>query len=187
MKSVLIALMFIALCVPNAVSQSATAVEPDRTVGSAEVYYLKDKNKSRAQVTLHPLSDHNARTAEHDALRMDLIFESKGLKVITPQYFFIAFSSQSRKGPRYRNAALTIFTRDIKGFTRTIYGTRMLSSSNKPAGGSVEVFVSSAIPYSRFREILSALDTSITVGGTVFKLKKEDVNAITDLSRTIEN
>ena len=185
----LIAAMSIAFCVVRAGAQerSTTVVEPDRTVGAAEVYYLKDKNKTRAQVILHPLGDPNDRSGEREALRMDVIFESEGLKVVRPKYVFIAFSSYSPKGPKYqKDRDLTIYTRDLKGFTTTTARTRMLSSSSRPSGGAVEMFVSYPIPYSRFLEILAALDTTIIIGETQFKLTKEDVKALNDLNRTIE-
>jgi hypothetical protein len=188
-SSALIVAILIALCVVGggAQEQSATDVKPDRTVGAAEVYYLKDKNKSRAQVILHPLGDPNDRSGERDALRIDVIFETEGLKVVKPRYVFFAFSSYSPKGPKYqKDRDLTIYTRDIKGFTSTTARTRMLSSSSRPSGGAVEIFVSSAIPYSRFLEILAALDTTISVGETQFKLTKEDVKALNDLNQTIE-
>jgi hypothetical protein len=185
----LMAAISITLCVvgARAQEQSAAAVKPDRTVGAAEVYYLKDKNRSRAQVIIYLSGDPNDTSGTRDAMRMDVIFELEGLTVVKPGSVFIALSSYSPAGPKYQKERdLTIHTRDMKGFTTTTFRTRMLSSSRRASGGAVEVFVSSAIPYSRFLEILSALDTTVLIGENQFELTKEDVQALKDLNRTIE-
>jgi hypothetical protein len=184
-----IAAMFVALCGvrAGAQEQSATVVKPDRTEGAAEVYYLKDKNKSRAQVIIYLSGGPHDTGGKRDTLRMDVIFESEGLKVVRPKYVFIAISSFSAAGPRYqKDRDLTIYTRDIKGFSSATFRTRMLSSSRQPSGEAAEVFVSSAIPYSKFLEFLAALDITVIIGETQFKLTRDDVRALNDLNRTIE-
>ena len=189
MSSALIAAVLIVLGAfsASAQEQSAAVAKPDRTVGAAEVYYLKDKNKARAQIILHPLGDPTDTSGKREILRMDVIFESEGLKVTRPRYFFVAFSSFSPTGPKYQKRRdLTIYTRDLKGFTTTTVHTRLLSSSRPPSGGVVEVLVSSPIPYSRFLEILSALDITVVLGETQFQLKKEEAKALIDLNQTIE-
>jgi hypothetical protein len=134
----------------------ATTVKPNRIEGAAEAYYLKDKNRSRAQVIIYLSGGPNDTRGKGDTLRMDVIFESEGLKVVRPKYVFIAFSSSSPAGPRYqKDRDLTIYTRDIKGFSSATFRTRMLSSSRRPSGEAAEVFVSSAIPHSKF------LDTAL--------------------------
>jgi hypothetical protein len=185
----LMAAVSITLCVvgAGAQEQSAAAVKPDRTVGAAEVYYLKDKNRSRAQVIIYLSGDPNDTSGTRDTMRMDVIFELEGPKVVRPGNVFIALSSYSSAGPKYQKERdLTIHTTDMKGFTTTTFRTRMLSSSRRASGGVLEVFVSSPIPYTRFLEMLSALDTTVFVGETQFKLTKEDVQALKDLNRTIE-
>jgi hypothetical protein len=167
--------------------QSLSSSKPDRTVGAAEVYYFKEKNKTRAQVRIYAVGKPDGKNDKQDILSMDVIFESDGSKVGTPKNVYLAFLSHSPTGPKYRkDDELHVSTEGLEGFARTTYRTSILSSSRTPSGVSVEVILS-PIDYKTFLRIISAHLVWVDLGETRFVLKKEDMKALNDLNKTIEN
>jgi hypothetical protein len=184
----LCAAMTVIICAASVSTQDQPSGSvPDRIVGAAEVYHLKEKNKTRAQVRIYPFGKPAQKGAPRDGLSMDVIFESDGPKVARPRYVYLAFSSDSATGPKYQKERdLTIYTEVIGGgFWSGTLRTRMLSSSTSPSGSSVEVLLAS-IDYERFLRIAEAHMVSINLGKTHFILNKEDIKALNDLNQAIE-
>ena len=183
---VVIAIMLWIVCA-TAQEQPSAPLRPNRTVGSAELYYFKEKNKARAQIRIYLIGKADDVGSSREALSMDVIFEVDGMKVTQPRYVTIALSSHAPAKSKYHNDHdLHIHTQGLNESSGMEWNTRVLSSSNLPSGGSTEIFLTPAIEYSKFIRMASAHVVAITFGKTHVILKKEDIKALNDLNQTIE-
>ncbi len=190
LKLVLIALS-IGLCNTCTLAQEKqpVALQPDRTVGTAEVYYFKERNKSRAQVRIYLVGRPEDIGSSRETLSMDVIFEVDGMKVVQPKYITIALSAYSPDKPKYqKDHNLHIYTEGLKENSGIEFKTRLLSSKQVPSGGTLDIFLTPAIEYNKFLRMASAHFAIITFGEKKARvvLKKEDIKALDDLNRTIE-
>ena len=182
----------IALFVPSSPFRNITQAQvsdptPDRTVGAAEVYYFKDKNKTRAQVRIYLQGKPEDIGAKKDALSMDVIFEVTGQKVTKPQQASIAFSVYSADKSKYsKDHDLHIYTEGMEGKNGAQWRTRLLSTRPLPSGGSLEIFLSPPLEYDRIFRMANAIITVITLGESRFALKENAFQALKDLNQTIE-
>lgn len=180
--------VFWSTCVVAQERQSASP-QPDRTVGAAEVYYFKERNKSRAQVRIYLVGKPDDIGSSRESLSMDVIFEVDGGKVISPRYVTIALSSYSPDKPKYqKDHDLHIYTEGLKESSGIQFNTRLLSTKQLPSGGTLDIFLTPAIEYSKFLRMATAHLAIITFGEKKARvvLKKEDIKALDDLNRTIE-
>lgn len=177
------------VCVVCTVAQEQprSLSKPDRTVGAAEVYYFKEKNKTRAQVRIYAIGQPGITNDMQDSLTMDVIFECDGAKVLRPKTVVVAFSSHSATGPKFQKEHnLRIYWEGLAGMEWAAFGTRILSSNRAPGIGTNEVLLSGAIEYQRFLRLTLAHQAKVDLGDTHFVLTREHIKALNDLTKTIE-
>lgn len=159
----------------------------DRMVGAAEVYYLRDKNKTRSQVRIYLQGTPDDTKAQKDTVSMDVICEVDGQKVTKPRYASIAITVYSAHKSKYsKDHNLHIFTQGLEGGNGAEWRTRLVSTQLLPAGGSLEIFLSPALEYARILRMANATAAVVTFGESSFPLKQKDLQALKDLNQAIE-
>jgi hypothetical protein len=160
---------------------------PDRTVGAAEVYYFKDRNKTRSQVRIYLLGSAEDTRANKDTVSMDVIFEVEGQKVTKPRVAKIALIVRSVAKSKYtKNHNLHIYTDGIEGMNGSEWRTQLITSAPLAGGGLEEVFLSPPLEYRRIVTMANAREVIVSLGESEFRLKKSDLHALRDLNQTIE-
>jgi len=192
MKSFLLRITILAMFISSTPCQQKVLAQvsdplPDKKVGAAEVYYFKDKNKSRAQVRIYLQGRPEDTTAKKDAISMDVIFEVPGLKLTKPKYATLAFSVYSAEKSKYsKNHNMHIYTDGMEGMNGAEWRTRLLTTEQLSTGGTLEIFLSPPLEYERIERMANAGEVIVTIGDSRFALKKQDLQAIKDLNQTIE-
>lgn len=176
------------LCVASVTRAQSSDPAPDRTVGAAEVFYLKDKNKTRSQVRIYLLGSPADAKANKDTVSMDVIFEVDGQKVTKPKQATVALTIHSSGKSKYAKAPdLHIHTDGIEGWLTRGWKTRLIASQTLPSGGTIEIFLSPPIDYEKILSLLHAREATIFVGEeSTFTLKRADLEALKNLDQTIE-
>ena len=175
------------LIIATTISVDGLAQNPVKTVGAAEVYYFKEKNKTRAQVRIYLVGKAEDIGTKKDTLSVDFIIEVDGQKLTRPKFANLAFTAYSAEKSKYQsNHDMMIYTDAAGERSSKNFGTQLLKSMQHPAGGIMEVYLSPPIEYERILKILNAMVSGITLGNTRAALKKEDVQALKDLNSTIE-
>jgi hypothetical protein len=170
----------------NTVS-AQSALSPIRTVGAAEVYYFKEKNKSRAQVRIYLIGKAEDIGTKKDTLSVDVIFEVDGQKLTKPKFANLAFTAYSPEKSKYQSSHDMELYSDTPGNqSRSSYGTKLLKSMQYPGGGIMEVYLSPPIEYDKILKIITASVSGISLGKERTALKKGDIQAIKDLNSTVE-
>lgn len=174
--------------VGNATRAQSSDPAPDRTVGAAEVFYLKGKNKTRSQVRIYLLGTREDAKANKDTISMDVIFEVEGQKVTKPKQATVAITIHSAGKSKYtKDHDLYIYTDGIDGMTTRGWRTRLITSQSLPSGGTIEIFLSPPIDYARILSLLHARVATVSLGeDSSFPLKQADLQALKNLDQTIE-
>ena len=160
---------------------------PDRMVGAAEVYYLKNKNKTRSLVRIYLEGTDDDRKMLKDSISMDVIFEVDGLKVTKPQTVNLVFTVYANTKSKFtKDHNLQLYTDALGGMGVAEWRTRRVSTRPLPSGGTVEVFLSPPLEFKRIEILAKAREAIVTLGESTFRLKKSDFQAIKDLNETIE-
>jgi hypothetical protein len=165
-------------------SQSGSPL--DRKVGAAEVYYLKDKNKMRAQVRIYLSGQAQDILAGKDVLTLDVVFEVTGTKLTQPKNVYFAFTSYFAEKPRFhKDNNLQLYSDGVGGLDITSWRTQILSSKSNPSGGGEEIYYA-AIQYDKFVRVVNAREAVVSLGESRFSLKKDQLEMFQDLNATIE-
>ncbi|MEP7339529.1 MAG: hypothetical protein ABI977_17460 [Acidobacteriota bacterium] len=160
---------------------------PDRRVGAAEVYYFKERDKTRSQVRIYLQGRPEEIGTNKDTLSIDVIFEVNGQKVTKPQFVNIAFRVYSANKSKFSNDhEMHLYTEGMEGINGSTWRTKLLSRGQLPSGGTLEVFLSPPIEYERLLRMANAAASAVTLGQAKFALKKEDFQSLKDLTKTIE-
>jgi len=160
---------------------------PDGMVGAAEVYYMKNKNKTRSLVRIYLEGTDNDRKALKDTITMDVIFEVDGLKVTKPQTASLVFTKYANKKSKFtKDHNVHIYTDGLEGMDGAEWRTRLVSTQSLPSGGIVEIFLSPPLKFERVVTLANAREAIVTLGESTFRLKKSDFQALKDLNETIE-
>lgn len=160
---------------------------PDKMVGAAEVYYLKDKNKTRSLVRIYLEGTDSDRKALKDTISMDVIFEVNGLKVTKPSTATLVFTVYTNKKSKFtKQHNVHIYTDGLEGMNGTEWRTRLVSTHPLPSGGTVEIFLSPPLEFKRIVTLANAREAIVWLGESNFHLKQSDFQALKDLNRTIE-
>lgn len=160
---------------------------PDRFVGAAEVYHLKDKNRTRSLVRIYLEGTEEDRKALKDTISMDVIFEVDGMKVTKPKTASLVFTVYTNKKSKFtKDHNLFIYTDGVDGMNGAEWRTRLVSTQSLPSGGTVEVFLSPPLEFKRIVTLANAREALVSLGESTFTLRRTDFQSIKDLNRTIE-
>ena len=155
-----------------------------KTIGKAEVYYYEKFNETRATVSFNVIGQHDS-FLKTDVLSMQTAFEVTGRKLIKPEFVYLSLFSHSY-GLTYKykdNPKLTIFLDDV------VFASSDLQpsfTSNDRRGGFTEDYVSPKLPYDKFLQILGAKKIKMKFGNTEFEIKGENLKALRDLNKVVE-
>ena len=159
-----------------------------KTIGTAEIYYYKEKDKTRVQVRIYLEGKQEDIGTQKNTLSMDVIFETNGQKVIKPQKVSIAFSAYSPRESKLTNDHdLHLYIEGMEGKNGSTWGTKLLSTRQLPSGGKLEIFLSSPIEFDRIAKMANAMVARVALGRDTYAMKKEGLQALKDFTKTIEN
>lgn len=160
---------------------------PDRVVGAAEVYYFRDRNKTRSQVRIDLLGSPEDAKVNRDTVSMEVIFEVEGQKVTKPRVAKIALIVHSAAKSKYtKDHNLHIYTDGMEGMSGSEWRTQLIASHSLSGGGLEEIFLSPPLEYRRIVTMANAREVIVSLGESRFILKKSQLQALKDLNQTIE-
>ena len=156
---------------------------PVRLVGKAEVFYFKNSDTSKVNVGVTLLGSYETMVRE-DFFSLGASFSVHGPKVTRPEVVRLTLYSYTHGSDyRYKNDnQVTIFVDNkalVSGPAREWFLTI------DPRGGVTEYYTVS-MSYENFLRIVKANVVALRMGKTQFDLKREHMDALTDLNRAIE-
>jgi hypothetical protein len=158
--------------------------KPVRIVGKAEVYHFSKINQTRATVHFYVVGKFHDMYEKKDVLEMEAAYEVVGDKAIKPESVYFILSSSSSNGLKYKDDhKLTIY---LDGAEFRSAETREWFSHNDPGRISSETYVAPRLRYADFLRLLDAKKVEMKFGQTRFTLSRDHVEALRDLSRTVE-
>ena len=127
------------------------------------------------------------RKAMMDTVSMDVIFEVNGYRVTKPQTASLVFTVYANKKSKFtKEHNVHIYTDGLEGMNGSEWRTRRVSTQSLPSGGTVEIFLSPPLDFKRILTLANAREATVSLGESSFPLKKSDLQALRDLSQTIE-
>ncbi|MDT5062238.1 MAG: hypothetical protein QOH63_2697 [Acidobacteriota bacterium] len=175
---------------PSATSNSKDAspppppapAKPVRKVGKAEVYYFPKQNETEGKVYFEVIGKFQDMYEGKDVLQMEVDYKVTGNKATKPESVIIIVSSYSSNGLKYKdNHRISIYVDDVKfrsGDTREWFSA--------PGKISSETYVTPRLSYDDFLKLIGAKKVEMEFGQTRFTLSQENLEALRDLNRTIE-
>jgi hypothetical protein len=166
--------------------QPPPARAPSREVGNAKVFYIEKLDQTRAEAFSYIQGNvMDIYEKKKEVVGMSLKYWVTGPKATAPDFLFFSLTSYSAHPDKYtKNHTITIF----------VDGQELLSELgldqyvNLPfLRSSSESFAIPRISYSNFEKMVSAKSISIQIGETKIDLKKEDMQVVKDLKKTIED
>ena len=176
-----------ALCCRAQTVAPSPAPKPDRTIGHAEIFSLKNPDRIRGQVRLFVVGTPDDQAKQKDVLIFEVALENPGARIRRPQYIQFYFHSFSSNGLKYKDRhKLGIDIIYLDG-SHSLGGDTRLVSSGTENGMTVETLVGPRFLYDDFVRMTSAQRVNVGLGQTVFTLSRRDLDALKDLTKTVND
>jgi hypothetical protein len=159
------------------------AARPVRIVGKAEVFYFKNSDTTRVNVGVTLLGSHETVLRE-DFFSLGAFFSVPGPQVTPPRAVTLTLYSYTHGTDyRYKTDNQVTVLIDNKSLVSGRAHESFLAID--PRGGVTESYFVS-MSYHDFLKIVKSNIVALKFGNTRFDLKREHIDALSDLNRAIE-